>query len=95
MNLTLSKTNLAYLKEFCEGAKAFLCVDTCNQFGSINLKKNGLTVETQLTTGMLGQLKAKGLLSVSRCMIYGVSYDMFKVSSFGKDVFEGRANESN
>lgn len=89
MKPSLSKANIDHLEYFYQGAKAYLCVDTCNQFGEVIIKQNGLLVNLSLKVGTLGQLKAKGVIEVSSSTIYGVAYHVFQISSLGKELMEG------
>ncbi|AEP31785.1 hypothetical protein [Brumicola nitratireducens] len=89
MKPSLSKANIDHLEYFYQGAKAYLCVDTCNQFGEVIIKRNGILINLDLKVGTLGQLKAKGVIEVSSLMIYGVAYHVFQISSLGNELMDG------
>ena len=93
MASSLGEANIKHLESFYQGAKAYLCIDTCNQFGTVSIKQNGLPVTRTLTVGALGQLKAKGVIEVSSSMIYGVEYRVFQISSRGRALIEGSMHD--
>lgn len=84
-----------HLKTFVDGGLVYLCVEPCNQFGSVSVLIDGKLNNSNCPKyGELGQLKAKGLLSAQSLFIYGVEYRQYTISEYGRKLFQEVSHEA-
>jgi hypothetical protein len=95
MKPVITKAMKNHLKTFIDGGLVYLCVEPCSQFGSVSVLMDGkLNMSNCPKHGELGQLKAKGLLTVECIFIYGVEYRQYTISELGKKVFMEKHHET-